>query len=95
MHTKNVIVFSRKLFHNGYYLKTIKQVNMLFDNVRNAWKKRAARELIKKAGLGDWCTFAKALCGSSDCCHGFPYLCKSCFDAYFSRIDVIQNCLEQ
>lgn len=66
----------------------------MFGNVRSAWKKRAIRQLIKDAGK-DWCTFARALCNSSDVCRGFPYECKACFDSYFNPTEVLQRALEQ
>lgn len=68
---------------------------MIFGKVREAWKKRARRHLIKNAGKEDWCTFAKALCGSSDNCPGFPYDCKCCFDRYFNTAKILQRVLEQ
>jgi len=68
---------------------------MLFGNVRKAWKKRVIRHLIKSVGEEDWCTFARALCSSSDICRGFPYECKSCFDAYFNPAEILQRALEQ
>jgi hypothetical protein len=66
---------------------------MLFGNVRKAWKKRVARHLIKNAGEEDWRIFAKALCGSSNDCRGFPYECKSCFDSYFDPAKILQRAL--
>ena len=68
---------------------------MLFGKVRKAWKKRAVRHSIKNAGTKEWCAFAKALCGSSDVCQGFPYECKCCFDFYFNTVNVVQRVLEQ
>lgn len=67
---------------------------MVFSKVREAWKKRAIRNLIKNAGKNDWCTFVKALCNSSDSCRGFPYSCKCCFDNYFETDDILQRVLE-
>ena len=68
---------------------------MVLDKVREAWKKRAVRNLIKNAGKEDWCIFVKALCNSSESCHGFPYTCKFCFDNYFEQADFLQHLLEK
>jgi hypothetical protein len=67
---------------------------MLFEKIRKAWKKRAAQHLIRNAGREDWCAFAKALCGSSHSCCGFPYECKSCFDTYFDPDEVINRAIK-
>jgi hypothetical protein len=68
---------------------------MLLDNVRKAWKKRAIRHLIKNAGEYEWRTFAKALCDSSNLCHGFPVECKSCFDSYYDHDEMLERVLEE
>jgi hypothetical protein len=68
---------------------------MLFGKVRDAWKKRARKHLVETVGKEDWCAFARALCGSTDNCRGFPYECKSCFDVYFNPVDVLQHALKQ
>ena len=68
---------------------------MFLGKVRKAWKKRARRHLIKNAGKEDWCAFTKALCGSWEICHGFPYDCKCCFDSYFNVGEILQRVLEQ
>ena len=68
---------------------------MFFGKIREAWKKRAMRHLIKNAGKEDWCAFAKALCGSWNSCREFPYECKCCFDRYFNVHQILQNALEQ
>ena len=69
--------------------------NMVFGKIRNVWKKRVIHHLIKNAGKEDWCTFAKALCGSWENCRGFPYECKICFDLYFDFDEILQHVLEQ
>ncbi len=68
---------------------------MVFGKVKKAWKKRARRNLIKNVGKGDWCAFAKALCGSWDSCRGYPYDCKGCFDSYFKTNEVLQRVLKE
>ena len=68
---------------------------MVLDRVREAWKRRAIRNLIKNAGIEDWCIFVKALCNSAKSCHGFPYTCKSCFDNYFEPAEILQHILEK
>ena len=68
---------------------------MIFAKGMEVWKKRARRQLINKVGKEDWCIFAKALCGSSSSCSGFPYECKCCFDTFFKEKDILQKVLEQ
>ena len=68
---------------------------MVLSKVREAWKRRARRSLIKNVGKKDWCVFAKALCNSSDNCRGFPYDCKCCFDSYFNTTEILQRIIEQ
>ena len=68
---------------------------MVFAKFREAWKKRVRRHLIEKAGKEDWSIFAKALCGSSNSCSGFPYACKCCFDYYFNGKEILQQVLKQ
>jgi hypothetical protein len=69
--------------------------SMIFSKVRENWKKRARRLLIKRAGKEDWCAFAKALCRSWDSCQGFPYDCKGCFDSYFNPKEILQRIIEK
>ena len=64
---------------------------MLFGKVREAWKNRARRHLVYKAGKADWCIFAKALCGSWNICSGYPFDCKCCFDYYFNGKKIRQQ----
>ena len=68
---------------------------MILGKVREAWKKRARRILIKNVGKEDWCVFAKALCNSTDSCPGFPYVCKCCFDSYFKPAKILQHGIEE
>ena len=68
---------------------------MVLGKIREAWKKRVRRQLIKNAGEKDWCAFAKALCMSWNRCPWFPYDCKSCFDTYFNVNEFLQHVLEQ
>ena len=67
---------------------------MVFGKIRDAWKKRTREHLVKNAGEEEWCTFARALCGSADNCHGFPYQCKACFDTYYNPADVLECALK-
>ena len=73
----------------------MKEKILFFANIRDSWKKRVRRHLINVAGKEDWCTFAKALCGSWESCHGFPYECKGCFDIYFDSKEILQHVLEK
>ena len=68
---------------------------MVLGKIREAWKKRVRRHLIKNAGKEDWCVFVKALCMSWDHCRGFPYDCKCCFDTYFNVNEMLQHIFEQ
>ena len=68
---------------------------MFLNKIRQAWKKRVFRHLMKNNDIADWCTFVKALCGSWEDCRGFPYSCKLCFDFYFNVDEILQNVLEQ
>ena len=67
---------------------------MIFSKILDAWKKRVRRHLIKDAGFNDWCIFVKALCGSWESCHGYPYDCKCCFDNFFN-VEEILNQLQE
>ena len=67
---------------------------MIFSKIIEAWKKRARRRLIKDAGSGDWCIFVKALCGSWENCHGYPYECKCCFDNFFNVDEILEHIQE-
>ena len=68
---------------------------MIVKKIKEAWKKRARKHLVKKAGEKDWCIFTKALCGSWNNCSGFPYDCKKCFDNYFNGKQFLQQILEK
>ncbi|MFX1514636.1 MAG: hypothetical protein ACFFCQ_18885 [Promethearchaeota archaeon] len=68
---------------------------MVFSRIRENWKKRAKFHLIRNAKKKDWCTFAKALCGSWKNCSGFPNKCKCCFDGYFNTAAILERIIEQ
>ena len=58
-------------------------------------ERRVRQHLINKTGKKDWSVFAKALCRSWDCCCGFPYDCKCCFDYYFNVKKILYQVQEQ